>query len=1614
LKNKQKDQRSREKHERKKDTVCAYCKKRGHGANECRKRKADEKGKKSSHHAHAVHEIENGDVACVCATTDVISALHAPNDPVNASPDFLCALTSDDHVTPDVDVIPAYDAQDVLSYGELPSSYVDQDVAFSTSSPSTPDRLKILVDSGASKHVWNTTDGLTDIDYDDSGIFQIANSSTHRSIGTGTVYLATPTETLQLRVSILLGIPFCLISTSALEDIGYSTQLDKRRFVHLQSGRTIPFSRERSLYLLNAQVISPPEEIIAAVSTRSTARPTAADIEVRRNPQSVARASRAQPRAIWSRVAVPPRSPPRSDQAAKKQQPTTPTAPPCSTDRPLEHSAMPHLCRIPSMPPQHDEPASPLLAPPLIGHQPVGAISVPSLVDARVTAPESPQVHQPQPANLSLPALGTSSITVRSTSRRRRRRMRDDRDSTDWQWLQVEFDRITARTGIPDVSLYNDDSGSNVPEGVTLFFHPQDPAEDHDWFGNFYYGNPPFSNEVIYDMLFKAQHDFERDPRRTKFLFVLPKWTSSTWWGMTKQYQLLHEYPTGSTIFSAPATACTDAARLPSAGDSRVLPGGTPWPVVVLYRDFNTQPRIDAKLLAHLRFGHTHDKALRALVDNGTDLGKDLHAAKSCILGLPPCSDSCIGCRITKFSRPSPNRSGSTRASEPFAVVHTDVHGPLLSSHNGYRYVIGFLDEFSNFERIYFLREADGASMAASFSLFVEWAISVLRHRGDHQRVTNGDVIRCVQADNASTYTGGAFRDFCDAERIQQRFSAPYLHENQARIEGRWKTISASARAMLYTADLDKSFWVHAYRHAIFLLNRLPSAVLSDKSPYETLYGKAPDLSTVRVFGCPAFTFVDANTRDKNDDRARQLIYVGHSDNSPAYNLIDVNKPTKVVQSGMVKFNENLLSAGRILRSWEAFDPLPSDFDNCTLDAELITKLEGTSTAILSFRAYHDTEDDEIYAVVKVPSVKHPSGVWITVANYLRDQPDRLALVEDIVDNAFPPGVVNPFYPLFTRVTVFSKLPDQSRNKKTPAIVSGYDRNSELSYQLVLIDDDDLETFDAKKSDITFHDHEIAAAAATVLPPGVTEPKSLRQAFRAPDADEWRKARNNEFDPIYEMGGVQLPLQRSEIPPEVNTVNIIAVLKAKLLKDGSLDKRKVRFCGQGFLQLFGVDYFETFAPGIQLTSLRIILILAVNFGLDAYHCDVKNAYLNADLDECIYARMPREFVSDKYQHLLDGINDTHVYAKITKSLYGLKQAGRNWSKLSHETIVLCDNRLQRSRAEPCLYFLWTSDLKVLILVHVDDYVICTNSPSWYRSFMNKFQTHFIVNELGRLDQVLGIGISWNPDGSCELSQQRHIIEMLNKFNLKDANPVNTPMVVNAHFEPAKKLDEKLPYRHAIGGLRWIERCTRPDISFAVGLLSRFNNAFDHVHFTAVKRVLRYLKGTAEKTFKINKVSFTPTSVPLVAYTDSDWAGDKNSRRSTSGYIIQIFGNTVSFGSKVQKTVALSSTEAELMAVTEGVKEILYIKNLLSEFIEVQLPIPVHVDNQGAWHLARNPVNASRSKHIELRHFYIRDYVSAGTIMILNIDTADNVSDLFTKSQPAEVFTPQADIALNHV
>jgi len=160
---------------------------------------------------------------------------------------------------------------------------------------------------------------------------------------------------------------------------------------------------------------------------------------------------------------------------------------------------------------------------------------------------------------------------------------------------------------------------------------------------------------------------------------------------------------------------------------------------------------------------------------------------------------------------------------------------------------------------------------------------------------------------------------------------------------------------------------------------------------------------------------------------------------------------------------------------------LPSDFDNYTLDAELVTKLDGTSTAILSFCAYHDTNDDEIYAVVKVPSVKHPSGVWISVADYLRDQPDRLALVEDIVDNAFPPGVVNPFYPLFTRVTVFSKLPDQLRNKKTPAIVPGYDRNSEVSYQLVLIDDDNMETYDAKKSDITFDDNEIAAATATAL-----------------------------------------------------------------------------------------------------------------------------------------------------------------------------------------------------------------------------------------------------------------------------------------------------------------------------------------------------------------------------------------------------------------------------------------------------------------------------------------------------------------------------------------------------
>jgi hypothetical protein len=374
--------------------------------------------------------------------------------------------------------------------------------------------------------------------------------------------------------------------------------------------------------------------------------------------------------------------------------------------------------------------------------------------------------------------------------------------------------------------------------------------------------------------------------------------------------------------------------------------------------------------------------------------------------------------------------------------------------------------------------------------------------------------------------------------------------------------------------------------------------------------------------------------------------------------------------------------------------------------------------------------------------------------------------------------------------------------------------------------------------------------------------------------------------------------------------------------------------------------------------------------------------------------------------------DDCEYAHLHKSIYGLKQAPREWHKLAHGLLLKSFPGLTLSSKDPAFYHLCSPTLTVFLTVHVDDFFLACDPPSWYQEvFLPNLRKHVSVVDLGIANHVFGMVVS-QAHNCVVLSQESVILDMQERYGLVDCRPVYIPM--DPKFDPptAPTCNLALPYRNLLGELLWIARCTRPDVLFAIGKLARYSNGYDEVHWQALLRVAKYLCTTSSMSLK-----FTPTqesTVNFSCYVDADWAGCAETRRSTTGFIVYFCGCPLSFYSKRQKSVTVSSTEAEVYALSEALSEVQNLQQMVSEFAGVERPILVHEDNKGAITISENPVYNKKSKHIPMHRLRIRELVENGDVKISYTPSSENVADLFTKPLPHTDFSIFAKCVLHGV
>lgn len=513
----------------------------------------------------------------------------------------------------------------------------------------------------------------------------------------------------------------------------------------------------------------------------------------------------------------------------------------------------------------------------------------------------------------------------------------------------------------------------------------------------------------------------------------------------------------------------------------------------------------------------------------------------------------------------------------------------------------------------------------------------------------------------------------------------------------------------------------------------------------------------------------------------------------------------------------------------------------------------------------------------------------------------------------------------------------------------------------------------------------MASASTPNIP---SDPKTYGEAMSSPEAHHWQRAMDEEME-SQNNNHTWIP---GLLPPGKKALPVRWIFTRKRNELGEVVRYKARLVVKGFMQREGVDFKEVFSPTAKWATMRTFLSLTAALNLELEQLDVKTAFLHAPLEEDIWISQPPGFEE----------GGPRTACKLLKAVYGLKQAPRAW----HIKVksLLMDAGYTPSAVDPAL-FVKLDPRPSYCLVWVDDLLVAYHpeDPTG-NAAIKRLEEEFEVTK-GDGSYYLGVEIKRNRAlRQLKISQHLLIEDLLAEFGMSDCKPKSTPFPPGTH--PTKTGAEPLPadsrYSALVGSLLYLSTVTRPDIAQAVGVLSRYMAAPTQEHWQLGMHLLRYLSSTRTSGITYTGTDFT-NGCTAIGYTDSDFAGDLDTRRSTTGYVFTMNGGCISWSSRLQPTVAVSTTEAEYMAAGSGVKEALWLRNLHSDMGMTVKTVTIYTDNQASLAMLKNPVSSVRTKHIDVLHHFARERVERKEVCFVYISTSDNISDIMTKALPSVKF-----------
>lgn len=493
-----------------------------------------------------------------------------------------------------------------------------------------------------------------------------------------------------------------------------------------------------------------------------------------------------------------------------------------------------------------------------------------------------------------------------------------------------------------------------------------------------------------------------------------------------------------------------------------------------------------------------------------------------------------------------------------------------------------------------------------------------------------------------------------------------------------------------------------------------------------------------------------------------------------------------------------------------------------------------------------------------------------------------------------------------------------------------------------------------------------------------SEPKTFEEAMSRPDSCKWKEAIQKELQTLKENNTWNI----CELPDNTKVISSKWVFKIK--NNNNNRQYKARLVARGFEQNDVLDLNNIYAPVAKLSTFRLFLAVATKLNLPVSQMDVTGAFLYGDIEEDVYLKLPE-----------GAYNNGENIVKLNRSLYGLKKSPKYWNVKFNS--VMIREGFKRSQCDSCLYTKCNDKQLMYVIIYVDDLLVFGTDTSQISEFKLMLSREFKIKDLGLISDFLGINVKQNlNNGVTELCQKAYLENVLKRFNMYNCKPISTPMDRNFNtkiLESECKSDKNTENlcRQIIGCLMYAVSGTRPDLCVAVSILSRFQDSANNTLLVALKRVLRYIKHTINY-----KLVYKCDDGKLLGFCDADWGGDLRDRKSTTGYCF-IFSNClISWCSKRQSTVSISSTEAEYVAMSMASSEACWLINLLNDFnIPNVSPVTILCDNQSAIMVA-NTNTVKRLKHIDIKYHYIRELILLGKINVKYVSTTEQVADMYTK------------------